>query len=378
MRSLLVALTLGIGVMPVLAGGEEELASIGKRIFFDRNLSQPPGQACVSCHDPNAGFADPNRNLPVSRGVLPDRLGSRNAPSVAYTAFGPPLHYDPTPRPGIHEGMYVGGFFWDGRAKTLEDQVREPFLNPLEMHNPNRAAVVQSVRRAAYADHLDQACESGSLDRVEQAYDCVAKALAAYLRSPEVSPFSSKFDNWQSGRAKLTVAEAGGFELFRGKANCLNCHALDGGPQGRPLFTNFGHQNTGLPRNPDLPYYGLPRELNPDGDKYADLGLGAALRKAGMAEAEAAKEDGKFKTPSLRNCVVTSPYMHNGVFRTLRDVVVFDNTRDVANGPAPEVPRNIHRHMHPMPGTFGRLGLTDQEVDDIVAFLGTLTDGFKP
>jgi cytochrome c peroxidase len=372
-----IILAWGLVVLPGLAAGEAELASIGKRIFFDRNLSQPAGQACASCHDPTAGFADPNRDLPVSRGVLPERLGSRNAQSVAYAAFSPSLHYDPTPQPGSHEGMYVGGFFWDGRAKRLEDQVKEPFLNPLEMHNPDRAAVMRSVGQAPYAGRLSQACGVASLDRVEEGYDCVAKTLAAYLRSPEVSPFTSKFDAWRAGKASLTEAEARGFALFTDKAKCSNCHAVEGGPDGKVLFTNFGHQNTGIPRKTDLPFYRLPSALNPAGEKFVDLGLGDALRKAGNAEEDAAREDGKFKIPSLRNCAVTPPYMHNGVFKTLREVVVFNNTRDVAQWPPPEVPRNIHRHMHPMPGTFGRLGLTDPEIDALVEFLKTLTDGYR-
>lgn len=369
---------LGILALPGLARGEEDLVTLGKQIFFDRNLSQPPGQACASCHDPRHGFADPNHDLPVSRGALSDRLGSRSAQSVAYAAYAPVLHYDPTPQPGTHEGMYVGGFFWDGRSKTLEDQVKEPFLNPLEMHNPDRATVMRSVGQAPYAGRLSQACGMASLDRTEEGYDCVAKALAAYLRSPEVSPFTARFDAWRAGKTSLTVAEERGFAIFAGKANCANCHAVAGGPDGKPLFTNFGHQNTGVPRNADLPFYRLPPALNPAGEKFVDLGLGDALRKAGIAEADAAKEDGKVKIPSLRNSAVTAPYMHNGVFKTLREVIVFNNTRDVGNWPAPEVPRNIHRHLHPMPGTFGRLGLTNQEVDDIVEFLKALTDGHQP
>lgn len=385
------------------ASTEDPLIPLGRALFFDISLSTPAGQSCSSCHDPQVGFSDPERDLPVSRGVLEDRVGSRNAQSVAYAAFSPPLHYDPTPQPGTHQGMYVGGFFWDGRAKTLEEQAKEPFLNPLEMHNPDKAAVVASVRRAVYASGLDVACGAGALAGVEAAFDCVAKALAAYLRSPALSPFTAKFDLWRAGRTTLTPAEARGYELFTGKAKCKNCHATEPGPEGRILFTNFGHHNTGVPRNPDLPFYRLPASLNPVGEKHVDRGLGDALRKAGAAEADAVREDGKFKVPSLRNVAVTPPYMHNGVFKTLREVVVFNNTRDVAGGPPPEVPQNVHRHMgapgasrpaaghgtqgqmavahqHPASaeGTFGRLGLTDQEVDDLVAFLMTLTDGYQP
>jgi cytochrome c peroxidase len=400
MRRLVTLVALMIAALPGAGAAAENLVELGKRIFFDTSLSTPAGQSCASCHAPNAGFADPDRELPVSRGVIPERVGSRNAQSVSYAAYSPALHYDATLRPGIMEPMYVGGFFWDGRARTLEAQVKEPFLNPLEMHNQDSAAVVASVRRAAYAAELDQAC-GGGLAVVEPGYDCVAAALAAYLRSPEINPYTSKFDAWQVGQAQLTAAEGRGFALFTGKAKCKNCHSTDPGPDGKPLFTNFGHQNTGVSRNASLPFYRLSAALNPDGEKFVDRGLGDVLRKAGVAEADAAREDGKFKIPSLRNVAVTPPYMHNGVFTTLRQVVVFNNTRDVATWPAPEVPQNVHRHIsarHGAPhgtqhgagahgghrpmaveeGTFGRLGLTDQDVDDIVAFLETLTDGYRP
>jgi cytochrome c peroxidase len=146
------------------------------------------------------------------------------------------------------------------------------------------------------------------------------------------------------------------------------------------LFTNFGHQNLGTPRNPELPFYCLPAPLNQEGINYIDRGMGDFLRSAGYPEEQAAKEDGKFKIPSLRNCAVTPPYTHNGYHATLRDVIVFNNTRDLpeANWPAAEVSETVHRHPMAMPGTLGRLGLNDQEIDDIVSFLQTLTDGYRP
>ena len=164
-------------------------------------------------------------------------------------------------------------------------------------------------------------------------------------------------------------------------AKCANCHSVSSDESQSPsLFTNFGHQNLGVPRNPELPFYYLPPSLNPDGIHYIDRGLGDFLRSVGDPEEQAAKEDGKFKIPSLRNCAITAPYEHNGVFETLKEVVMFNNTRDVpgAGWPPPEVPENVHRHMPPMPRTFGQLGLTDQQVNDIVALLQTLTDGYVP
>jgi cytochrome c peroxidase len=164
-----------------------------------------------------------------------------------------------------------------------------------------------------------------------------------------------------------------------GKGHCANCHAE--GELG--LFTNFGYQNLGTPRNPELPYYDLPPSLNPDGSDYIDRGIGDFLRSAGYPEEVVAKEDGKLKIPSLRNCAVTAPYTHNGYHQTLREVIEFNNTRDLpdAGWPEPEVAENVHRHpmvVPGMPGTLGRLGLTDAEIDDLVAFLNTLTDGYQP
>jgi len=276
----------------------------------------------------------------------------------------------PTMRPGIMEGMYVGGLFWDGRADRLEQQAEMPFLNPLEMHNPNIITVVQAVRRAEYAPLFVSLFGEESLKDRESAYRYITQAIAAYERSDEMNPFSSKYDAYLDGRALLTDSEARGLALFIGKARCLNCHSLNSVSGVKPLFTNFGHQNTGVPRNPDNPYYDLPHNLNPQGQAFVDLGLGAVVGEP--------RQNGKFKIPSLRNVAVTAPYMHNGVFKTIREVVVFNNTRDVpgAGWPEAEVPENVHRHMPPMPGTFGQLGLSDQEIDDIVDFLLALTDGY--
>ncbi len=255
----------------------------------------------------------------------------------------------------------------------LEEQAKLPFLNHLEMNSPNKATVILKINTGGYAKLFRNVCGLKAYKNIDSAFNCVANALAAYMRTPEVNPFTSKYDAWKAGQAQLTAAENNGYLLFTGQAKCTNCHT-------EPYFTNFGHQNIGVPRNPDLPYYNLPKRLNPDGQNFIDLGLGGFLRSSGVPEDQAAKEDGKFKIPSLRNVALTAPYEHNGYFQTLREVVVFNNTRDVpeANWPAPEVAQNVHRHMPPEPGTFGELGLSDVQIDNIVAFLQTLTDGYKP
>ncbi len=368
-------------LMSVASGPAAELSPIeqlGKNLFFDTALSRPVGQSCASCHDPAAGFADPS-HLAVSQGAIRSRVGNRNAQSVAYAMFSPTLYFDDKNlSPAIPEGQYKGGLFWDGRAATLEDQAKQPFLNPLEMHNPDSKTVALSVRQSDYADLFKEVFGDKVFKDLDHTFDCVAQALAAYMRSSEVNPFTSKYDYWKKGEAQFTEAELRGYQLFQpmGKGRCANCHAE--GEKG--LFTNFGHQNLGTPRNPALPYYDLPAPLNPDGENYIDRGTGDFLRSQGFSEERAAKDDGKMKIPSLRNCAVTAPYTHNGYHQTLREVVVFNNTRDLpeANFPAAEVPETVHRHPMAMPGTLGRLGLNDQEIDDIVAFLETLTDGYQP
>jgi cytochrome c peroxidase len=380
-----------IGALVVIgsafAADTPDLVALGKAIFFDKTLSQPDGQACASCHNPYTGFAHPSQEYPTSQGAFKDCFGDRNAPSAAYAGYSPPLHWDPTPLTGnMMQGMYVGGLFWDGRADTLEDQAKGPFLNLLEMHNQTPATVVQAIRNSDYANLFRQIFGPKSLNNVTAAYQHAAEAIAAYERSSEVNPFTSKFDYYLNGKVQLSEAETRGLNLFAGAANCVKCHSMDP-VDGKVLFTNFGYQNVGAPKNPDNPFYTVPKKYNPAGKNFVDLGLGAELAtmgdpNAGTPHASAKEQNGKFKIPSLRNCAVTPPYEHNGVFRTLKEVVMFNNTRDVmeAGWPPPEVNENVHRHMG-MGGTplgfFGNLGLSNQDVDDIVSFLETLTDGYK-
>ncbi len=333
---------------------------LGKLLFFDPSLSTPPGQACANCHAPEVAFADPEVGLPVSRGAIPGRYGNRNDMTVSYSAFIPPRHRDP------EEGIWVGGLFWDGRVNSLAEQAQGPPLNPLEMANPHLAAVAEKLAGLSYAALFTEVYGPDALGDPQRAYDHMADAIAAYEMTPEVSPFSSKYDHWLRGEAELTEQERRGLTLFEAedKGNCAACHPsrpdADGAP---PLFTDFTYDNLGTPRNPENPFYSLPRELNPDGFDFVDLGLGKTVNDPA--------ENGKFRVPTLRNAAVTPPYMHNGVFKTLFSVVAFYNTRDVAGWPAPEVAQNVNQEE------LGKLGLTNQEVEDIVAFLETLTDGWR-
>lgn len=334
-------------------------AQLGKRLFFDESLSDPPGQSCATCHDPGVAFADPETILPVSRGAVHGLYGNRNDMPVSYSMYVPSLHYDSL------EQVWIGGLFWDGRANTLTEQAMGPPLNPLEMANGDTVAMAVKIRSLEYADLFEEVYGAGALEDPGSAFFHMADAIAAYERTPEVNPFSSKFDLWQRGEANLTEQEQRGYMLFviESKGNCLACHPPTPLEDGTPaLFTDFTYDNLGAPSNPESPFLQLSPEYNPDGFDYRDRGLGAFL--------DDPAEAGKFRVPTLRNVAVTQPYLHNGVFKTLYQVVTFYNTRDIAPWPEPEVTENVNRDE------MGDLGLTNQEVEDIVAFLETLTDGW--
>jgi cytochrome c peroxidase len=357
---------------------------LGKQLFFDPRLSHPDGQSCASCHDPKTGFTDPDKTFPVSKGVFPNRFGSRNSPSVTYMAFSPVFHYDPK------EELYVGGQFWDGRAGTLAEQAKQPFLDPVEMANPNKATVIKDVHKAPYAELFKRVYGTDSLKDIEQAYEHVADAIAAFENTQQLNAFTSKFDYYLAGKVKLSKQEHRGLKLYEAedKGNCAACHPLwsnenDGTPG---LFTDFTYDNLGVPRTPNNPVYKLPKKFNPEGKKFLDIGL--AANPTVIADGRAQQEIGKVKVPTLRNIALTAPYMHNGYFKDLKNVVDFYNTRDtkpvcrdpmtseeiaVQQGcwPVAEIKENVNKDE------LGDLKLTEQEVDDIVAFMRTLTDGYE-
>lgn len=338
------------GTAPVAAPAATEsvLLRLGRALYFDPALSRPAGKACASCHAPQAGYSDPNHARATSAGAVAGTSGARNAPSAAYARFSPPFHYDPRVK------SYVGGAFWDGRGVDLEDQAQGPLLDPHEMNQKDAAAVVAVVKRRPYAGLFREAFGEGALGDAARGLRAVTRAVAAFERSPALASFSSKYDAFLRGEATLSEKERKGLALFEDprKGNCASCHPSRPQPDGSPpLFTDFGYDNLGIPKEPHTAGRGV------------DLGLGGRLSLP--------SEDGKFKAPTLRNVALTAPYGHNGYFATLKDVVHFYNTRDVASWPAPEVSATVnHRDL-------GNLHLTAREEDCLVAFLGTLSDGFS-
>jgi len=363
--------------------GLTPLEQLGKLLFFDPNLSVPPGQSCAACHAPETGFTGPdsaiNATQAVYPGVVHTRAGNRKPPTAAYGGDSPVLYYDEA------EEVWIGGMFWDGRATgwtlgdPLAEQAQGPFLNPLEQNSPQARLVLLKVALSPYAGLFEEVWGPGSLDPiydVPATYERIARSISAYEKSSEVNPFSSKFDYYLSGAIMLTDQEAWGLELFEGKAMCSACHLSEPRPGGEPpLFTDFTYDNLGVPKNPANPFYTMPRKWNPAGADWVDLGLGGFLMNVGEAYEP---ELGKVKVPTLRNVDkrpydgFVKAYAHNGYFKSLEEIVHFYNTRDVEAWPEPEVPVNVNTDE------LGDLGLTAEEEAALVAFMKTLSDGWMP
>jgi cytochrome c peroxidase len=393
----LAALALTALAAPLAADELTPVEQLGKFLFFDTNLSTPLGEACAACHGPQVGFTGPiaeiNEHGAVYPGAVPTRFGNRKPPAAAYGGDSPILHYD------MDEGTWIGGMFWDGRATgatlgdPLAEQAQGPFLNPLEQNNPNAKTVVNKVALSAYAglfievwgaDALPPMINRLGAERLFDyglAYERIARSIAAFERSSEVSAFTSKYDYWLAGMAMLTDQEELGRQLFDDplKGNCAACHPSALGPDGEPpLFTDYTYDNLGVPKNPENPFYSMPPKFNPLGPDWVDLGLGGYLQAAGYGPDVYGPELGKMKVPTLRNVDLrpssefVKAYGHNGFFKSLEEIVHFYNTRDVEMWPPPEEPENVNTDE------LGNLGLTADEEAAIVAFLRTLSDGYMP
>jgi cytochrome c peroxidase len=400
---LVLLLLVGQGVAQSELTPKEEL---GQFLYFDANLSQPGGQSCASCHDPDFGFVDPDIHLPVSEGVLPSRFGGRNSPAAAYAMYAPTRYFDEV------EGLWIGGQFWDSRATgevlgdPLADQALGPFLNPVEMNNKTKERVIKDVANSEYTILFENVWGLGSLDDVEAAYDQVALSIAAFERTPLFAQFNSKYDAYLKsclewgGRSgdcaigKGPKAEAAGMDIFSAQewrglqlfmgendndgvlgnkegAMCAACHVADWTPDPGnvvvpmwapagmvpPVFTDFTYDNLGVPKNTEYP-------LDPNAP--VDLGLGPIVQDEA--------ENGKFKVMTLRNIGLTEPYAHNGFFKSIKEITHFYNTRDVPAEmwPPPEYPDTVNFDE------LGNLGLSDADEDALVAFMKTLSDGYSP
>jgi cytochrome c peroxidase len=462
------------GQPPTLQGtGQRANQLLGKIMNFDENMSPFKNRACGFCHMPYAGFSGPipsvNLTMVAYPGSFEFRAGKRTAQRYTYAPNFPVLNYNKT------QQAFFGGNFWDSRATGYllgspdAEQAQHPPVDTQEHALPDTACIAFRLSTAVYRPLFETVWGTGSLDiafppnteqicdtpggasifggsatpiqltpgdrtKANNVFDHWGNSLDQFEASPDVSAFSSKFDEYLaflagvSGASNpMTADELAGYSLFDGKGNCNSCH-LDGrgttSPKFQPdhsntasttpLFTCFGSANLGLPLNPrDAIYYQNKPDFfgftaNPDGFGFRDLGLGSFLRGVAAPNPNsdwtqfAPTSDGQMQTSTARNVAMVPPacgsteapgpyfqkeFFHNGYIKSLKQLVHFYNTRDaygyhVTSGhcpagttekvncwPMPEVPNNIDM-------TFGNLGLTDREEDQIVAFLETLTDGY--
>ena len=308
-HSLIALLVIVSGILFISAGitGSSNVieteATLGEKLFSENILSKDSTVSCASCHLPQFAFAD---TVAFSIGIH-GKLSTRNTPSVLNMKNRP-------------------YYFWDGRAASLEEQALMPIQNPDEMGLSIAEAVGRLNQHPKYRQLFQQVFQQLPTEKN------LAAALSAFEQTLET--VDSKFDDWSNDIAKLSPQEEAGRKLFVGdKAKCFDCHSMED-------FTTDGYKNIGL-------YNG--KELNDAGrfnfsKKDSDLG--------------------KFKTPGLRNVAVTAPYMHNGMFTTLEQVI------DYYNNPSDFVTDAINID----PALQKPLGLTTKEKKNLVAFLKTLTD----
>jgi cytochrome c peroxidase len=327
-----VTLAVPAGVLPpeIPADNPPTAAKVelGQRLYFDPRLSSDGTVACATCHDPKSGFAEPRA---VSLGVG-GATGVRNAPTVLNAAF-------------------LAEQFWDGRAKTLEEQALQPLVNPVEMGMPDHAAVEAKLRGLAEYPPLFAAAFGEPGITIER----VGQAIATFERT--LLSLAAPIDRFLAGDAgAIPDAAKRGWDLFNGKARCNTCH---GHVSAFPLLTDELYHNVGVAAK-DVSFEELARQVEGHPEDLAKLAHEPALNQLGRFLVTKERKDiGAFKTPQLRNVALTAPYMHDGSERTLAEVIEF---YDRGGNPNPW-----------LDGGMRPLGLSAGEKSDLVALLETFT-----
>jgi cytochrome c peroxidase len=362
------------------------LTALGRALFSDAALSASGKISCATCHDPAHDFGPPN-DLAVQPGGGDGRgVGVRAVPSLKYTQTVPPFteHYvDDEEDDSIDQGP-AGGRMWDGRASSFHDQARLPLFSPFEMANLNAAAVVARVQ-AGHAAQFRRVFGARIFADSALAFKGVLLSLEAFQQSPaEFYPYSSKYDAYLRQQTVLSAQEMRGLAAFNDpeRGNCARCHPSAKQKGALPQFTDFGFAAIGAPRNAGIPANARAQ--------YYDLGLCGPLRTDLQDRPEYC---GLFRTPSLRNVARRPVFLHNGVFRSLEDVVRFYAERDTqpqrwysraSDGGVlkfDDLPAAYLANLDVQVPFDRRAGeapaLSDQDIADLVTFLGTLTDGFK-
>ena len=392
------------------------MAQLGREIFYDASLSSSGALSCASCHSPDHAYGPPNDGPVMLGGATLSRPGARAVPSLTYLERHPNFSIGPdkgdddnvvylaqmaalgqqaarTTKTAGGSGASAnivpqGGLFWDGRADTLQDQALFPLLDPNEMDGGSAEIVADKLRRAPYANRFVELFGAGVLKNQRLLIAEAMFAVARYqVEEPSFHPYTSKYDYWLEGKARLSESELRGLQAFNDpdKANCAGCHTSaptrDGLP---PLFTDHQYEALGAPRNAEL--------ANNRDPNYFDLGV-CGPHRTDMPEQT--QYCGMFLTPTLRNTAVRHAFFHNGVFRSLEQVLDFYNFRDTnpekvfprgADGAVrkyDDLPQKYHANVDVTDPPFDRRpgdrpAMTEQDEADIITFLKTLTDGYKP
>jgi cytochrome c peroxidase len=374
---------------PAASADLSPAAQVGKKMFFDRSLSGSGKMACATCHDPDHAYAPANNLAVQPGGKMLSETGTRAVPSLCYKEFTPPYD-DLLDNPdGISDPGPGGGFTQDGRAATLADQAKIPLLAANEMANDSPADVVRKIRRSEYASHFRTAFGKNIFEDVPAAFSKALEALQAFqLEDPSFHLYNSKYDLYASNKqgGTFTPAEQRGFAVYNDpqKGNCFACHYNGAGLNGAVrIFTDYSYSAIAVPRNNDI-------AANADPSHY-DLGL---CGRSDHPLPESRQYCGMFKTPTLRNVATRKVFFHNGAIKSLKDAIRFYNTRDTdpahwyptVNGVALEfddLPAEFRTNIDKQPPLDGRApgskpAMSDQDIDDLEAFLNTLTDNYKP
>jgi len=356
------------------------LTTLGRALFSDTSLSASGAMSCASCHDPAHAYGPANRRavqLGGPDGTLP---GLRAVPSLKYHQTIPPFSerfFDNDGNDAEDQGP-TGGFDWDGRADSAHEQAAGPLLSPFEMANPSKDAVVARLRASPNAAALRAAFGPHLFDDPQRAWNALVLALEVFQQSPQdFYPYDSKYDAFLRGKAALTPQETRGLAVFNDaeKGNCASCHVSTIKRGAFPQFTDDGLIAIGVPRNPAIPANAQPG--------FRDLGACGPLRTDLKARDDYC---GRFRTPSLRNVALRGVFFHNGVYTRLADAVRFYALRDAepariyGKGRYDDLPAKYQGNLNIEAPFGGRRGdkprMTDAEIADVVAFLGTLTDGY--
>ncbi|HEY5372257.1 MAG TPA: cytochrome c peroxidase [Polyangiaceae bacterium] len=360
-----------------------DVMALGRALFFDPTLSASRQMSCATCHDPHFAYGPPNDRSTQLGGPKLKDVGLRAAPSLRYLQTVPRFsehYFEEAVDESVDQGP-TGGHTWDGRADTLHDQARLPLTSPLEMANESLDSVVAKVEKADYAQRFRSTFGDDVFGEPARASSAVLLALEAFQQSPaDFYPYTSRYDAYLRKKAELSAREQRGLSLFNDpqKGNCAHCHPSQIRSNGFPQFTDFGFVALGVPRNLAIP--------NNQDSSFFDLGLCGPLRTDLTSHREYC---GMFRAPTLRNVALRKAFFHNGVFHTLREVMQFYVQRDTtaakwfphAGGHVEafdDLPAELRRNVDREPPLDRKPGqapaLNSAEIDDVIAFLNTLTD----